>query len=102
MKMFCAPGTSCGCHGAGAGRAGSEAESSPRWSNLRHKSNRCGIDRDLHQTLAAATEVRGIGQVRVDDEFAAVVVGADGEANFVVGELAETSRDRFRRLFPSC
>ena len=53
-----------------------------------------GTDRDLHQTLAAASEVGGIGQDRVDDEFAAVVIVADGEADSVAGELAKTSRDR--------
>ena len=53
-----------------------------------------GIDRHLRQALAAPAQVSRITQHGVDDEFAAVVVVSDREADFVAGQLAKTSRDR--------
>ena len=70
-----------------------------RSSRASHVDQSTGVDRDLDVRLgAAATKVGRITQDRVDDEFAGVIVIADGETDSVIRELAKTSNNRLFAL----
>src|SRR5580692_2064164 len=50
----------------------------------------------MHETFSAtAAEVGRIAQSRIDDQFTAAVIVSNVEADFVVRQLAKTSRDSF-------